>query len=739
MSSLRQQIESTEARYRARREVRGRRQRHLERLRAGTGGDWREVDEPQRVLRRLMSLGHEGAVARAIVPAAIEPSPAGLEAREEAAPPPPPSLLERILAENELLAIRYLLRGALVSRTVGRVVVRSGAGVRGFGTGFMVSPRLMMTNNHVLSSAASAGGSAIQFNFFEPVPGRPTSAIEFALLPDELFLTHPGLDYSLVAVAPRTGSVELATRGWIPLIEASGKAVVGERVNIIQHPGGEPQQVAVHQNTILDVVDDFLHYSTDTERGSSGSPVLNDQWEVAALHHSGVPARRDGRILLDDDTFWDGSDRDRERIKWIANEGVRISRITADAKQKVAGQPELVRLLDQTFEPCDYDLENLQLLSALEAVRARPDRASGSVGPRFDDAGTATWVLPLTVQVSLPGAVAAAGGAEYGGRAPGAAAMGSPPGSAAGTPPREPRGDTAIDEDALQSALANLREHESDIYYDETADAEARAAYYPDGLAELSAEELFRRLGRLLEETHTTRLGYRTARLEHLYPWIDLRPDRQLRSIYSGKGFDPEEVIRLDLEIAAEREAILRERLAAESFADPEAVEALLDALEAEMPFNCEHVVPQSWFDEAQPMKADLHHLFTCESRCNSFRGNSPYFDFPEEPDEVFRDACGRSEEDRSKFEPVAGKGVVARSTLYFLVRYPGIIGDEMRELQAERLEILLRWHEEFPVDEYERHRNAAIFAIQGNRNPLLDFPELAKAIDFGLGFGVLA
>ena len=66
MSSLLQQIESTEARYRARSEERGRRQDHLERLREGAGGDWREVDEPQRVLRRLMSLGQQEAVAAEI-------------------------------------------------------------------------------------------------------------------------------------------------------------------------------------------------------------------------------------------------------------------------------------------------------------------------------------------------------------------------------------------------------------------------------------------------------------------------------------------------------------------------------------------------------------------------------------------------------------------------------------------------------------------------------------------------
>ncbi|HEV8149801.1 MAG TPA: endonuclease, partial [Gemmatimonadales bacterium] len=96
-----------------------------------------------------------------------------------------------------------------------------------------------------------------------------------------------------------------------------------------------------------------------------------------------------------------------------------------------------------------------------------------------------------------------------------------------------------------------------------------------------------------------------------------------------------------------------------------------LDALEAALPLNCEHVVPQSWFAKAEPMRGNLHHLFACEPRCNSFRGNTPYFHFADFPAlEVIQDQCGRRDQDR--FEPQAGKGPVARATLYFLLRYPG-------------------------------------------------------------------
>jgi len=131
-------------------------------------------------------------------------------------------------------------------------------------------------------------------------------------------------------------------------------------------------------------------------------------------------------------------------------------------------------------------------------------------------------------------------------------------------------------------------------------------------------------------------------------------------------------------------------------------------------------------------MKGDLHHLFTCEWGCNSFRGNTPYFDFPDF-EEKDRDQCGRRVEDR--FEPSSGKGAVARATLYFLVRYPDQIGDAERELQVARLPTILAWHTAFPVTDYERHRNAAIGDMQGNRNPFVDRPELVDQVDFAQGF----
>jgi endonuclease I len=130
-------------------------------------------------------------------------------------------------------------------------------------------------------------------------------------------------------------------------------------------------------------------------------------------------------------------------------------------------------------------------------------------------------------------------------------------------------------------------------------------------------------------------------------------------------------------------------------------------------------------------MRGDLHHLFACEARCNSFRGNTPFAEFADFPEPtatgpalaVVRGECGKSE--ANGFEPAHGKGPAARAVFYFLLRYPGEI--QASEMPPQRQQMLLSWHEEDPLTEWERHRNAAIFSRQGNRNPFVDQPALAR------------
>ncbi len=76
----------------------------------------------------------------------------------------------------------------------------------------------------------------------------------------------------------------------------------------------------------------------------------------------------------------------------------------------------------------------------------------------------------------------------------------------------------------------------------------------------------------------------------------------------------------------------------------------------------------------------------------------------------------------------------MARTTLYFVTRHPGYVGDGKESTLAD-VETLLKWHKQYPVSDFERHRNDKIEEVQGNRNPFIDFPEIAEKVDFSKGF----
>lgn len=319
--------------------------------------------------------------------------------------------------------------------------------------------------------------------------------------------------------------------------------------------------------------------------------------------------------------------------------------------------------------------------------------------------------------------------------------------------------DNTTDRDMLE-ALSELENAKTRVYYDAEKDAADRQSYYREllekqevnamsfelmttdkkkikitieeqGMSSSGTGISFDTLSKLVRKTHTDLHKYRPSL--YVYPWVDVHPDGKIHSIYSGEIFDAERFIREDFNISRERATRIRELMIDTREINNEILEDEFDTLEAALPYNCEHVVPQSWFSKREPMRGDLHHLFGCESRCNSFRSNIPYFDFVDF-ERVIRDSCGKREE--NKFEPESGKGVAARAVFYFLLRYPGEINSISQEFEAERLPILLKWHKKYPVDVYEQHRNMAVYAMQGNRNPFIDFPEWAQLIEFSKGLG---
>ncbi|MFI1392675.1 trypsin-like peptidase domain-containing protein [Streptomyces griseoaurantiacus] len=283
----------------------------------GTAGE-RYPDSPEAVAARADRLVQRGGV-----------SPVAAVAGVYAEALPRREADERIIGlANESQAWTFLPRGTRAASSIARISIHHDGRDLPLGTGFMVSPRLLMTNHHVLPDEAFTRRCFLEFNVQNSVDNALDMPVRFEFDPVTFFIADERLDFALIAIAPAAdGRPAGDTFGWHGLSVQLGKVVLGERVNIIGHPDGRLKEIAFRGNTVAERLPDFLHYTTDTEPGSSGSPVFNDQWEVVALHHCGV-AKEDeqGRALRKDGQVAQPNDPDY-LVDWVSNEGVRISSI----------------------------------------------------------------------------------------------------------------------------------------------------------------------------------------------------------------------------------------------------------------------------------------------------------------------------------------------------------------------------------------------------------------------------
>lgn len=165
--------------------------------------------------------------------------------------------------------------------------------------------------------------------------------------------------------------------------------------------------------------------------------------------------------------------------------------------------------------------------------------------------------------------------------------------------------------------------------------------------------------------------------------------------------------------------------------------------------YNREHSMPRSWFGgEVSPMHTDLYHIYPVDKWVNAMRANYPYAVI-ENPTWTSMNGSklGIVSVDGysgSGFEPIDEyKGDLARTYLYMITRYQDQIENWTYSIEAMSMldnkkypgykpwviDMLLEWHESDPVSQKERLRNDAVFTIQGNRNPFVDFPEFVNRV----------
>ncbi len=278
--------------------------------------------------------------------------------------------LERIIGRSNLLPASFLEEGAITQKAIARVAFReryNGFQVGdGWATGFLVSPSLFLTNNHVIPSKSFAKKLKIQFNYQNDIAGNPLVMDEYTFDPDDVFYTNSALDFTLIRVNKKcyysflnhnlftqnkisneneytpnpfdpktnfdfTDLIDIDWyRNWRHICTLPGqkwgyiklrKTVTYTKdqfLNIIQHPKARRKEIAIQENKITNIFSNTIRYTTDTEPGSSGSPVFNNLWDLIAVHHA-------------------AGERDTDTNQWLSNQGIKIDKIVKDLSKNYDG------------------------------------------------------------------------------------------------------------------------------------------------------------------------------------------------------------------------------------------------------------------------------------------------------------------------------------------------------------------------------------------------------------------
>jgi endonuclease G, mitochondrial len=197
---------------------------------------------------------------------------------------------------GEWVSAAFIEQAREAGRRVARLLVPRFFGERrsgdvGVGTAWLAAPRLVFTNHHVVEARddqeppASADefrrqGESILAWFDYHREGQRALEVTVA----EVVSSDRTLDYALLRLAAEP---PLADRRQMALRQGGPALSRGTRLNIVQCPGGGPLTFAIRNNFYVGPGQQAYHlrYLTDTREGSSGSPVLDDTWQVVAMHH----------------------------------------------------------------------------------------------------------------------------------------------------------------------------------------------------------------------------------------------------------------------------------------------------------------------------------------------------------------------------------------------------------------------------------------------------------------------
>ncbi|TCR60559.1 trypsin-like peptidase domain-containing protein [Bosea sp. BK604] len=209
------------------------------------------------------------------------------------------TILERKTLTSNIITMNEI---ASIQRRICRIESRGNF----HGTGFLIADNLVLTNYHVIEDSIGLSGDQIRcvFDFSSHYPDRiarlvqekwlvkssPYAAYDDGI--DEEPPTIEQLDFAVLRMAEYVGqdtAEKGAPRGVIDIRNRKNYKP-GDKIRVYQYAAGN--QLAESHGDLLEAPRFRMRYNASTDEGSSGSPVLDINLSVVALHHAGDPRRR---------------------------------------------------------------------------------------------------------------------------------------------------------------------------------------------------------------------------------------------------------------------------------------------------------------------------------------------------------------------------------------------------------------------------------------------------------------